>query len=77
MLNLKKMMSSRGGIIIFSAILGLGLSCVFKISCDSKNCIVFKGPDFKEKKIIKYNDKCYEPTEHIQTCDTNKKIISI
>lgn len=75
--NVKNMMKSKGGIILFSVILGLGLSCVFKMSCDSNNCLVMKGPDFNEKKIIKYNGKCYDPTEHIQTCDTNKKIIPI
>ena len=77
MSNLQKTMGSKGGIIILSVILGLGLSCVFKMSCDSKNCIIHKGPDFSEKKIIKYNNKCYEPTEHIQSCDTTKQIISI
>jgi hypothetical protein len=25
--------------------------------------------------IIKYNDKCYEPHEHMQTCDATKEII--
>ena len=76
MFDIKKLMSTRTGIIIFSIVLGLGLSSVFKASCDSANCIVYKGPDFSEKKIIKYNGKCYEPVEQIQTCDSNKKIVS-
>ena len=77
MLNLKKTMNSRGGVILFSVILGIGLSCIFKMSCDSNNCLIHKGPDFKEKNMIKYNNKCYKPTENIETCDTNKKIISL
>jgi len=77
MLNVKNIMNSSGGVVLFSVILGLGLSRVFKMSCDSHNCIIFKGPDFSEKKTIKYNNKCYMPTEHAQTCDTNKKIISM
>ena len=76
MLKIKKMLESKTGIIIFSIVLGLGLSTIFKSCCDSKNCIVYKGPDFDKKKIIKYNNKCYEPTEQIQTCDSNKKIVT-
>ena len=77
MINVKKFIGSRTGIIVLSVILGLGLSCVFKISCDSANCTIFKGPDFNEKKIIKYNNKCYEPNEHMETCDEKKKIINV
>ena len=76
MLKIKKMLESKTGIIIFSVILGLGLSTIFKSCCDSNNCIVYKGPDFETKKIIKYNRKCYEPVEQIQTCDSNKKIVT-
>ena len=75
MLKIKKMLESETGIIIFSIILGLGLSTIFKSCCDSKNCFVYKGPDFSTKKIIKYNGKCYEPDDKIQTCDSNKKIV--
>jgi len=76
MLKIKKLLESKTGIIIFSIVLGLGLSTIFKSCCDSNNCIVYKGPDFSTKKIIKYNGKCYEPTEQIQTCDSNKKIVT-
>ena len=76
MLNIKKLLSSRTGVILFSIILGLGLSSLFKSCCDSGNCIVYKAPDFSEKNIIKYNSKCYEAKEQIQTCDTSKKIVS-
>jgi hypothetical protein len=76
MLKIKKMLETRTGIVIFSIVLGLGLSSVFKSCCDSGNCIVYKAPDFSKTKIIKYNNKCYEANEQIQTCDTNKKIVS-
>ena len=75
MLKIKKLLSSRTGIIIFSIILGLGLSSLFKSCCDSGNCIVYKAPDFSEKNIIKYNGKCYEANEQIQTCDASKKTV--
>ena len=47
------------------------------MSCDSQNCIVYKAPDYSEKKIIKYNNKCFTPTEHMETCDPNKEIIGL
>jgi hypothetical protein len=77
MINIKKFVGSRTAVIILSIILGLGLSCMFKVSCDSANCIIFKGPDFNEKKIIKYNNKCYEPSEHMESCDEKKKLINV
>ena len=74
-MKIKKFLTSDSGVFLLSVILGLGLACVFKMSCDSKNCLVYKSPDYSEKKIIKYNGKCYKPIEHMETCDTTKKII--
>ena len=74
-MKVKNFIGSEKGVFILSIVLGLGLACIFKMSCDSQNCIVYRAPDYSEKKIIKYNDKCYEPNEHMETCDPNKKII--
>ena len=70
-----KLFKSKAGVYLLSVILGLGLACIFKMSCDNKSCIVYKAPDYSEKKIIKYNGNCYEPTEHLESCDANKQII--
>jgi hypothetical protein len=77
MIRLKKFIGSRTGVIICSIILGLGLSSIFKMSCDSQSCIVLKAPDMSDKKIMKYNNKCYEVSENIETCDKNKKLINV
>ena len=77
MVNIKKFLGSKTGIIVFSIILGLGFSCMFKFTCDTADCIIYKAPDLKEKKIMKYNNNCYEMSENIVTCDTNKKIINV
>ncbi len=77
MFNIKKFISSRSGVIIMSIILGLGLSTLFRMSCNSRSCLVYSAPDFSKKKIIKYNDKCYKPEEKIQTCNPNKKTIEV
>ena len=74
-MKIKKFIGSKSGVFILSAILGLGIACIFKMSCDSHNCIVYKAPDYDEKKIIRYNNKCYEPHERIETCDSTKQII--
>jgi hypothetical protein len=74
-MKIKKFIGSERGVFILSIVLGLGLACIFKMSCDSNNCIVYKAPDYDEKKIIRYNNKCYEPNENMVTCDTTKEII--
>jgi len=75
LMKIKKFIESKSGVFLLSVVLGLGLACIFKMSCDSQNCIVQCAPDYSEKKIIRYNDKCYEPNEHMETCDPTKKII--
>lgn len=74
-MKIKQFIGSKTGVIILSAVLGLGLACIFKMSCDSNNCLVYKAPDYDENKIIRYNDKCYQPDEHMETCDATKEII--
>jgi len=74
-MKIKNFLESKSGVFLLSVILGLGLACIFKMSCDSESCLVYKAPDYSEKKIIKYNDKCYEAHEHMETCDANKEII--
>ena len=55
---------------IVSVILGLGLSSIFRKSCENRNCIVFKAPSFSEVKqnVYKHNDKCYTFTEKSVSC---------
>jgi hypothetical protein len=43
------------------------------MSCDSRSCIVYKGPEFNDKnKTIKYNDKCYTVKEKMVDCKESK-----
>lgn len=77
MFNIRKFLASRTGVIIVSILLGLGLSTLFKMSCDSRSCIVYQAPSFDKKKIIRYNKKCYEPKEHMETCNPEKQIVDV
>jgi len=68
------MMKSENGVMLFSIVLGLGVAGLFKMSCDSRSCIIYKAPDFENQKQIKVNEKCYKVSEEIIECDsTNDK----
>jgi hypothetical protein len=80
MVNLKKLINSKIGKILISAILGLGISGLFKMSCDNRSCLVYRGPEFDEdKRIVKYDNKCYKVQEEMQSCETsnNETMIDI
>ena len=68
MMDLKKMMKSEKGVFLFSIVLGLGIAGLFKMSCDSRSCIVYKAPDMTGKKQVKVNGKCYDVSEEIVDC---------
>ncbi len=72
MKNIKQMMRSEKGVLLFSIILGLGIAGLFKMSCDSRSCLIYRAPNFKDKKQIKVNDKCYDISEEIIDCSKNK-----
>lgn len=78
MLDIKKIMKTEKGVFLFSIILGLGIAGLFKMSCDSRSCIVYKAPNLEGKKQIKVNGKCYNVTEEMIDCknaDENSKIL--
>lgn len=61
------------GKIILSCIWGLALACMFKYSCDGKNChmIVYKGGDVHdiETSVYNYGTKdCYRYKPVITSC---------
>ena len=56
--------------------LGLGVAGLFKMSCDSRSCLVYTGPNFeKENKVIKYNEKCYNVREKMLDCKDKKGLV--
>ena len=59
---LNKFISTETGRILLSILLGLGLSAIFKKSCDSKNCFILESPPLDELRetTYKHNDKCYK-----------------
>lgn len=79
MLNVQRMMKTETGVLVASVMLGLGIAGLFKMSCDSRSCLVFKGPDLSEKKIVNVNGKCYDVAEEIVDCNdtTPDKLIHL
>ena len=53
MKEIKQILRSDKGILLFSIILGLGFAGLFKMSCDSRSCLIYKGPDLQNKKQVK------------------------
>lgn len=70
MLDIKQMIKSDKGVFLYSIILGLGFAGLFKMSCDSRSCLIYKAPDLNEKRQIKVNEKCYDVSEEMVDCDT-------
>ena len=60
MLRLDKFIQSSEGMKLFSIMLGLGIAGLFKMSCDSRSCLVYKGPEFKDdKKVVNVCCVCF------------------
>ena len=68
MKEIKQMLKSDKGVFLFSIVLGLGFAGLFKMSCDSRSCLVYKAPDLQNKRQVKVNKKCYDVSEEIVDC---------
>lgn len=68
---LTDIMNNPVGRILISVILGLGLASLFRKVCNSKNCIVIKGPNLQEveKYYYKIDDDCYKYTPYASKCE--------
>ena len=73
--NVIKSMKTDIGKIILSIILGFGLASLFRKSCESRNCLKFYAPSFKEinENVYKYDNKCYKFKEHSVRCNSKNK----
>jgi hypothetical protein len=77
MINVKRFVNSKEGIIIISFLLGFGLATLFKKVCLGPSCIVFEGPSqtMLNNQLIKYNHKCYKNIpQHVKCSKKYKKV---
>ena len=72
--NLVNSMKTETGKCFVSIILGIGLATLFRKSCESRNCMVFRSPPFEEIKrnVYRHDDKCFKFVEHSVSCDPKK-----
>ena len=78
-MNFKRLLSTKLGIFIISAILGLGLATLFRKACTGKNCITFKGPRVGEidGKVYQFGDSCMSYHLIPTKCDASKKTLEL
>lgn len=76
-IDIKRIINSERGKIVFSILLGLGLATLFRQSCNSNKCLVFKAPplDQIKNKIFNYNNKCYKFTERSVSCNKPESVL--
>jgi hypothetical protein len=55
-------LKTRGGVIAFSIVLGLGIAALFRSVCSDGKCVVIEGPSLEEVKkyYYKVEDQCYK-----------------
>lgn len=73
MFNLLDLFKTHQGRIIVSIIWGLGLACLFKRVCVSRNCVIYKAPNPEDIRgsIYSHGDKCYSYSTETSTCEIN------
>ena len=55
-IDIKRIINSERGKIVFSILLGLGLATLFRQSCNSNKCLIFKKLSHQEQVLIKIID---------------------
>lgn len=76
-MDFRKIIYSKFGKYIISILLGLGLASLFRRACHDRKCYKFVGPNITqiEKKVFKFNDKCYHFIPQAKSCNKTKKQI--
>ena len=76
-IDIKRIINSERGKIVLSILLGLGLATLFRQSCTSNKCLIFKAPtlDQIKNKVFNYNNKCYKFTEKSVSCNKPQSVL--
>lgn len=75
--NILGSMHTTFGKYLVSIILGIGLSSMFRKTCDNAGCLAFKGPHHRDisENIYRHNKDCYTFEAHSISCNTKEKQI--
>jgi len=76
-MTIKKAINTPYAKVVIAAVLGFGLSTLFRKSCTGKDCVDFKAPAFStiENGEWKVDDKCYAFKSSPAPCDSSKRTI--
>ncbi len=68
---LKDLVITSWGSVFISIILGLGLAALFQKACKDNNCMIIKGPPYKDikDKIYIHDGKCIVYKPESTSCD--------
>lgn len=68
---LKDLVITGWGSVLISIILGLGLAALFQKACRDNNCVIIKGPPYKDikDKIYIHDGKCIMYKPESSSCD--------
>lgn len=66
-----KVLNTDFGVVITSILLGLALASLFRKVCNDNDCIIIKGPPYKdiENKIFSFDSKCYTYKPEASKCE--------
>ena len=61
-MKINDIFKTRGGIIAFSIVLGLGIAALFRSVCSDGKCVVIEGPSLEDtsKYYYKIDDQCFK-----------------
>jgi len=76
-MTIKKALHTPHAKIILAAVLGFGLSTLFRKSCKDKECLRFKAPPLSkiEGGEWKVDDKCYAFKSSPAPCDKSRRTV--
>lgn len=77
-MNFQDVLNSKSTSVIISILLGFGLATLFKKTCNTPDCYVFKGPHHTkiEGQVFKMGNKCYKYKKQHEHCNPfNKNLV--
>ena len=76
-MHLSKFLHTENGKIIMSMILGFGLATMFRMTCQGKNCVIFRAPGIDEiqDKVFKHDGSCYKYSHVTQECNSEIAVV--
>ena len=75
-MNIKRLLYSKYSKYFIAIILGIGITTLFRKTCDEKNCLEFKRPGDISKKVFKFDNRCYRFKQQDQQCSNSKTIVT-